>query len=69
MKVGDMVKGFVPIKWKECLREEDVIYPGLKATTGMIIDKNDRAKRVLVLIDGGTWWWDIRNTEVINESR
>jgi hypothetical protein len=69
MKVGDMVEGFVPIKWQENVREEDVIYPGLKPITGMIVDKNNRNKRVLVLIDGATQWWDIRNTEAISESR
>jgi hypothetical protein len=69
VKVGDMVKGFVPIKWQENVREEDVIYPGLKSITGMIIDKNEPAGRVLVLIDGSTWWWHIRNTEVISENR
>ena len=67
MKVGDMVKGFVPIRWKESIREEDIIYPGLKSITGMIIDKNDRNKKVLVLIDGSARWWDMRNTEVIND--
>ena len=69
MKIGDIVRGFVPIKWQENIKEEDVIYPGLKATSGMIVDKNDRAKRVLVLIDGATWWWDVRHAEVINETR
>ena len=69
MKVGDMVKGFVPIKWQERIKKEDVIYPGLKSVTGMIVDKSGRSKKVLVLIDGTTWWWDIRNTEAINESR
>ena len=68
MKVGDIVRGFVPIKWEECLREEDIIYPGLKTITGLIVDKNDRNKKVLVLIDGVTWWWDIRNTEVISDT-
>jgi len=69
VKVGDMVKGFVPIKWQEDISEEDIIYPGLKLITGVIVDKNDRNKKVLVLIDGAPNWWDVRNTEVISESR
>ena len=69
MKVGDMVKGFTPIKWQEKVREEDVVYPGLKAITGLIVDKNDRNKKILVLIDGVAWWWNSSTAEVISESR
>jgi hypothetical protein len=67
MKVGDMVWGYVPIKWQEDIREEDVVFPGLKATTGMIVDKNNRDKKILVLIDGATVWWKSSSAELINE--
>ena len=39
----------------------------LLAITGMIVDKNKRDKKILVLIDGSTWWWKMSNAEVINE--
>ena len=67
MRVGDMVKGYTPIKWLENVREEDVVYPGLKAVTGLVVDKNDRNKKILVLIDGTTWWWKSSSAELINE--
>ena len=67
MKIGDLVKGFLPIMWQEDVREEDVIYPGLKAVTGMIVDKNERDRKILVLIDGSTWWWKMSSAELINE--
>ena len=67
MKIGDLVKGFLPIMWQEDVKEEDVIYPGLKAITGMIVGKNERDRKILVLIDGSTWWWQMSNAEVINE--
>ena len=67
MKIGDMVKGFTPIKWQESVREEDVVSPGLKAVTGLIVDKNERDKKILVLIDGATWWWKSFSAELINE--
>jgi hypothetical protein len=67
MKIGDMVRGYVPIKWQERVREEDVVYPGLKAITGLVIDKNERNKKVLVLIDGGTLWWNSSSVEIISE--
>ena len=69
MKIGDMVKGFTSIKWQESVREEDVVYPGLRAIIGLIVDKNDRDKKILVLIDGTSWWWNSSTAEVINESR
>ena len=67
MKIGDIVKGFTPIKWQESVRAEDVVYHGLKAITGLIVDKNDRDKKILVLIDGATWWWKSSSAELTNE--
>ena len=67
MKVGDMVKGFVPIKWQENVREENIVYPGLKAITGMIVDKNNRDNKILVLTNGCTCWWKMSSAELINE--
>jgi len=63
MKLGDLVKGFVPIKWGEKI--EEAVYPGLKHVTGIIVNENIPHKKVLVLIDDSTHWWDTQNTEVI----
>jgi hypothetical protein len=69
MKVGNLVRGHVPIKWGEKLSEKEVVYPGLKAAVGIIIDKKDRSKQVLVLVDGNIAWWHTKDVKVINENR
>lgn len=65
MNVGDLVKGFVPIRWGEDVKKEDICYPGLKWVTGMIVDKNTKNKKVLVFIDDTMLWWDIKNVQLI----
>jgi|SaaInlStandDraft_2_1057019.scaffolds.fasta_scaffold129244_2 hypothetical protein len=69
MQIGDLVRNLVPIKWGEELKKEDVVYPGLKETTGVIIKKNNKSKLVLVLSNGEVEWHHMRHVEIMNEIR